>query len=107
LGEILNWRKWLWRWALGAWLLTLAAPVSAIPKACRGHGGVADCDSSGQTVCEDGTLDMRFTCSRVGSHKKIKRVLKFKAPPNRGQILKPGETPPSETLQQSQKEMRQ
>ena len=83
----------------------VAVVASGDPSACRRHGGVAGCDPSGQTVCKDGTLDRLFPCSRVHSRRKVKRVLRFKKPPNRGQILKPGESPPAETLEQSHKEM--
>jgi hypothetical protein len=96
-----------WGAGIGVALGVLAALAVADPSACRQHGGVAGCDPSGQPVCKDGALDKQFTCSNVAFHKKSKRVLKFKKPPNHGQILKPGESPPPETLEQSHKEMRQ
>src|SRR5437764_70093 len=90
---------------IGVALWSLAALAFAEPSACRRHGGVADCDRNGRPVCKDGTLDVRFACKAVPLRRKVKRVLKFKKPPNRGQILMPGEHPPEETLEQSQKEM--
>src|SRR5471032_1288400 len=93
------------RTGLGAVLLLGARLALAKPLRCAGHGGVAGCDRSGLVTCQDGTLD-RFRCdsSSTAGHQKKPRVLKFKPPPDRGQILKPGENPPSTTLKQSEKE---
>jgi hypothetical protein len=89
---------------LGMALLFGAGPICAEKPRCAGHGGVAGCDSSsGRVLCSDGALDVRYPCSG-SAHKRRQprqRVLKFKPPTNRGQILSPGEKPPPTTLEKS------
>jgi hypothetical protein len=94
----------LWLTVVGLFGLTTTALADS--STCREHGGIARCDPSHQVVCKDGALDKRYTCTSGKGGKSRIRVLKFKPPPNRGQILKPDESPPPETLEQSYKEMK-
>ena len=94
---------------VGAALFLCARGVRAETSRCGGHGGVAGCDpSSGRVLCEDGSLDMRYSCSAKGHrtqahkpHPPKTRVLKFKPATNNGQILSPGEKPSPTTLEDS------
>jgi hypothetical protein len=99
-------------------MLISAAVSHAAARPCQDHEGVARCDPNGQVVCKDGELDERFSCSSIphnpqqatgGGLKRRRRekVLKFKPVPDRGQILKPGEPQPSDTLEESYRELKQ
>lgn len=86
------------------WILCLVFVAGLVRgDACVGHGGYIRCSSSGFSVCEDGTLDKRSPCSR---QKSRERKLRFKKRPDRGQVLKPGETPPDTTLKDSYRELK-
>lgn len=47
------------------WFMVLLLPlnVSAQRGCCSHHGGVAGCNSSGRTICSDGTLSPSCTCT--------------------------------------------
>ena len=89
------------------WVMTAGAAFAR--KICEGHGGFASCDRSHQVVCTDGTLDEAFYCGAATKGKvkikRWKRELKLKPSKDRGQILQPGQTPPSDTLEESYREM--
>lgn len=44
-------------------LLFLPVTANAQRGCCSWHGGVAGCNSSGRTICADGTLSPSCTCS--------------------------------------------
>src|SRR4051812_32195431 len=91
---------------IGFLTLSLALPGMAIAKKpCGAHAGKAGCDPSGFVLCQDGAVDRSFHCETVIKHKKGKKELKFRPPPDKGQILKPGEPPPADTLEESYREM--
>jgi hypothetical protein len=85
--------------------LILAAPAMA-KKACAKHGGAAGCDPNGFALCQDGAVDRAFHCEMVHKRKPQTKEIKFKKAPDRGQIQKPGEPPPVDTLEQSYHEMK-
>jgi hypothetical protein len=95
-----------WKAGIALLIVGISGPAEA-SSACKTHGGVVGCDSSGQVLCKDGAVDRKFNCDTVKKRVRPRRVVKFKPRPNRGQIVKPGEAPPAETLEQSHREMTQ